>query len=102
LITVDEKGSAALFSVRVSPGASRTRVLGEHDGALKIAVAAAPEKGKANRELVGFLSSLLAVKGKSLSVASGQTSRAKRVAVEGIGAEALREILSRIVTGIQK
>lgn len=74
----------ARFTVKVVPGSSRTVYCGLHDGMYKIRLAAAPEKGKANKALVDFLAGLLAVKKKVISIESGQTSPIKQVCVMGV------------------
>ena len=48
---LSDEPEGTVFRVRVSPGASKERIAGEHAGALKISVTAAPEKGKANAGL---------------------------------------------------
>ena len=46
------------FRVKVIPGAIKTELKGEMaDETLKIALAAAPEKGEANKELINYLNS---------------------------------------------
>lgn len=99
MIEVDEKGGSALFSVRVSPGAAATKILGEYAGALKVAVAAPPEKGRANRELTAFLAGALGVPRRAVAVVAGQASRSKRVSVEGVSKATLREKLARLAGG---
>jgi uncharacterized protein (TIGR00251 family) len=93
MIRVEDKSGAARFSIRVSPGASRSAVIGEYDDALKVSIAAPPEKGKANKALIEFLSQVLETRRASVSVVSGETSRDKVVAVEGFTAAALRSRL---------
>lgn len=70
--------------VRAVPGASRDRVVGEHGGALKVAVAAPPEKGKANQRLATVLAEALAVPARSIELLSGATSRDKVFLIRGI------------------
>jgi uncharacterized protein (TIGR00251 family) len=60
--------------LRVAAGASRSRVVGVHGGALKLAVAAPPEKGKANREVVRLVAKLFAVDPRDVSIVAGETS----------------------------
>lgn len=72
------------LSVLVQPRASRTRVLGEHDGLLKIQLAAPPVDGEANAALVEFLAKLLGVPRRQVSLIAGDASRRKRVALQGV------------------
>lgn len=72
------------LSLLVQPRASRTRVLGEHDGLLKLQLAAPPVDGEANAALVEFLAKLLGVPRRQVSLIAGDASRRKRVAVQGV------------------
>ena len=45
--------------LQVTPGARRTEVVGQYGDRLKVRLAAAPEKGAANRELIAFLARTL-------------------------------------------
>ena len=99
MITVTAKEGAVLFAVRVSPGAARTRALGEHAGALKLAVAAAPEKGKANRAVIDFLAEALGVRKADVTVAGGETSRDKRMRVTGLDKGRVSGKLSELISG---
>ena len=70
------------------PGAGAERALeGEHAGALRVAVTAAPEKGRANEEVGEFLAEVLDVARAAVSVVSGHAGRDKSVAIEGLDAE---------------
>jgi uncharacterized protein (TIGR00251 family) len=70
--------------VHVKPRASRSRVVGVRNGALDVAVAAAPVDGEANAELVRTLARAFDIKNKDLSIISGQTGRNKLVGVRGL------------------
>ncbi len=72
------------LSVRAQPRASRSELAGEHDGALKVRLAAPPVEGEANRELVRFLAKLLDVARSRVAVVAGETGRNKVVEVEGL------------------
>lgn len=96
MIKASETENGAAFEVRISPGASRTRIIGEHDGALKVSVSAAPEKGKANKALTEFLSSALGSKRASVAVISGETARTKRISVDGFTVAALETRLAEL------
>jgi hypothetical protein len=89
MLGLKSDGEAVLLPVKVSPGASRTRIMGIHDGRLKIAVSAAPEKGRANDELVAFLADVLGIRSRDLTVQSGSTSRQKTIRIEGVSQQAV-------------
>ena len=76
--------NGVLFPVHVTPGASRSRVTGELDGRLKIAVVAAPERSKANQAVLKLLAKALELRKSQLSIVSGTTSRRKTVEVQGL------------------
>ena len=81
----DVPGGSEL-SVLVQPRASRTKVVGEHDGRLKIALAAPPVDGEANAALIEFLSDELGVRKSDVTLLDGDTSRRKRLAIRGVAA----------------
>ncbi len=83
------------LSLRVSPGAKRTAIKGAYgEGALKVSVAAPPEKGKANAELEAFLSDLLGVGRSEVEVVRGHASRDKVVLLRGLSEREVRESLA--------
>lgn len=69
--------------IKVIPKASKTELAGFlPDGTWKVKVAAAPEKGKANRALLGFLAEHLGVAKSRVRIVSGETSQIKRIQVD--------------------
>ena len=69
--------------VKVIPKSSKTELAGYlPDGTWKIKVAAAPEKGKANRALLDFLAEHFSVAKGRLRIMSGETSQLKRIRVD--------------------
>ncbi len=89
MIVYDEGGGALTFAVRVVARSSRTCAAGEHDGALKVRVAAPPVEGAANEELARFLARALGVPARAVSIVSGHASKQKRVRVSGADAARL-------------
>jgi len=81
---------AARLKVKVVPGASRTEIVGRLGEALKVRVAAPPEGGQANREVVALLAAKVGLPLAAVSVVSGLTSASKVVAFQGLDAVALR------------
>jgi uncharacterized protein (TIGR00251 family) len=78
----------AVLEVVVQPRASRTRVVGEHDGRLKLQLAAPPVDGEANAALLAFLADALGVKKAEVALLAGETGRRKRVRIAGVTAAA--------------
>jgi hypothetical protein len=84
------------FAVKVVPGASRSRVAGVWNGALRVQVSAPPEGGRANRELIRLLAAALGVKRADVALVSGATQPRKRIALRGLSEAAFR---ARIASG---
>ncbi len=82
-----------LLSVKVTPNAARSGIAGWRDDVLQLKIAAPPEKGKANRELIDFLSGALGVKKADIAIVRGLTDRRKTVAVAGMSRE---ELINRL------
>ncbi|MBN2133166.1 MAG: DUF167 domain-containing protein [Sedimentisphaerales bacterium] len=91
--TIQADAAGVTFTAKIVPGSSRTAVAGLLDDMIKIKVAAAPERGKANQCLVAFLAKRLGVKKNAVHITAGQTSPVKRVQVKGISSETLLEKL---------
>ena len=70
LATIMREQETIRITARVQPNASRNEVLGFKDDVLLIRIAAPPIKGKANRELITFLSDILGVNKSNLTIAS--------------------------------
>ena len=88
-LKIQQAGNAVIFSVKVVPRSSRTAITGILNGMLKVKLAAAPEKGKANESLVEFLADTLNVKKNTVSITSGLTSPVKTIQITGVSAETI-------------
>jgi hypothetical protein len=71
----------ARISVTVSPGASRTELVGRHGDGWRARIAAPPERGRANKALVELLAVTLEVPVSSLRIVAGRSERVKVVEV---------------------
>ena len=89
-----------LLRLTVVPGAQRTQVVGLYGDRLKVRLAAPPEKGAANRELIDFLARSLNLPKSSLKLTLGAQSRSKVVAVYDLSPD-LRDRLSSLVPASQ-
>lgn len=95
---IAENGSGGcLISCLATPRASRNALCAWHDGRLKVALAAPPVDGEANKTLVKFMAEVLNVPKSTVSVYSGATGRRKVVAVSSMSAAEVAAILEKIV-----
>ena len=81
--------------LRVKPGARKNAIVGVHGGALKLAVAAAPEKGRANRAVVLLLADAFGLPSPAVTITAGDTSQDK-VAEIALDPAAIRVIVDAI------
>jgi uncharacterized protein (TIGR00251 family) len=90
---IQKDNHGVTFTAKIVPGSSKTVVAGLLDDVVKIRVAAAPEKGKANQCLVAFLARRLAVKKNSVNIVSGRSNPIKQIRIMGLSPETLIEKL---------
>jgi hypothetical protein len=88
-LEVKNTDTGIIFFVKVVPGSSRTALAGLLNGKLKVKVAAAPERGKANECLLNFLCKKLGLKKANLKILTGQTQPVKQIQVEGLAENVL-------------
>jgi uncharacterized protein (TIGR00251 family) len=94
MIAITDHAEGCVLSVRAQPGARRAGVQGEQNGALKVAVTAPPEDGRANQALVEVLREALGLKRSQVELLSGQTSRDKRFLIRGLTRAELEQRLA--------
>jgi uncharacterized protein (TIGR00251 family) len=79
--------------LHVQPGAGRSEVVGRHGDAIKVRVAAPPERGRANDACAQLLAGLLGVQAGAVELAAGAASRDKRFTVTGVEPDHARRVL---------
>jgi len=84
MIAISEHAEGCILPVHAQPRARKAGILGEHAGALKVAVTAPPEDGRANKALAELLAKALGLKRSQVMLLSGQTSREKRFRIQGV------------------
>lgn len=77
-------GDDTLVAVIVVPRASRTQIDGEHDGLLRVRIAAPPVEGAANAALLEHLARRCRLPRRAVTLESGDASRRKRVRLAGL------------------
>jgi uncharacterized protein (TIGR00251 family) len=81
MIQIIEHAEGCVLFVRVQPQARRNGIQGEVGGCLKIAVTAAPDKGKANQALLNVLGEALGLRSSQIELIGGFTQRQKKVLI---------------------
>jgi len=89
----DASDGRQILHLHVQPKGSKSRIVGLHDGRLKIAVSSPPVDGKANKEVVRFLAAVFGVHKKDIILKAGLQSRKKTLLVSSMSASAIREIV---------
>ncbi len=69
--------------VKVTPNASQNQIVGWEGDMLKVRIRGVPEKGRVNEELIEFLAEEFGVPKSAIEIASGHTSRLKRLKIAG-------------------
>lgn len=97
MIRIDPHAEGCVLRVRAQPGAKRCGVVGVHGEAVKVAVAAPADQGKANRAIGETLADALGAKRAQVELVSGPTSRDKRFLIRGVTEPELRKLLSALI-----
>lgn len=83
-----------IIRIKARPGARRNALAGLHDGALRIDVTAAPEKGKANDAIIALLAKTFTVPKSSIELISSPANPQKRFLLAGLDLVAAEKRLS--------
>jgi uncharacterized protein len=97
MLDLEQNERGVILPIRAHAGSRRNSVIGIRAGALRVAVTAAPEKGKANQAIIALLSKALGVSKSSIEIVSGETSPQKRLLVRNIEMEQLRQMIAAMI-----
>jgi len=97
-IEILQKDQGIILPVRAQPGAKRNCVVGGHGGALKVAVQAPPEDGKANDAILDLLRKSFGIGKQQIELVSGHTSRDKKFLLTGITLEQLQAKITALLS----
>lgn len=95
-LEVKEENNAISFAVAASPRASKSAIIGVHDKALKIKLAAPPIDGAANKKLIAYFSKMLKITKSNITIISGESSKRKRVRITGVDKATLLFAIDRL------
>jgi len=96
MIELNEHPEGCVLAVRAQPGARRSGIVGEQNGARKIAVNAPPDRGRANKALQAVLADALGLKKSQVELLAGPTNRDKRFLLRGVGLAKVRAWLNSV------
>ncbi len=86
-------GSA--ISVRVTTRSPRTAIAGIlDDGTIKIKLTSPPIDGKANEELIRYLSGVMQIPKTNIEIISGQANKNKLIVLFGIDSDRVNQLIS--------
>jgi uncharacterized protein len=82
------------LTIRCKPNAAQNSVVGITERGIEIKIAAQPEDGKANKELIDFLSDVLEIRKSAIVIVRGHSSRTKNISISGMGKEDILKLLN--------
>jgi uncharacterized protein (TIGR00251 family) len=86
-------GDLLHLDIKVLPGASKNEFTGIKEGRLRVKIAAPPEDGKANGELISFFARALGCAKRDIVLVKGEKSRMKTLGIPLSRREELEKIL---------
>jgi hypothetical protein len=90
-VALEPHPEGTILPVRAHAGARKNEISGQQAGMLKVSVAQAPEKGKANKAIIALLAKRLELKKSRIELIVGETSPQKRFLVRGLDEAELME-----------
>lgn len=82
-----------ILEVKITPNASKNEILRWEENRLVIKIQGIPEKGKVNENLISFLARTLGLAKAQIKIVAGQTSRLKKLNIQGISLEQIKELM---------
>ena len=82
----EQSDGTVMIRVKVVPGASRDRIVGELGEELKIAVSKPPQDGQANAAVVKLLAAALGIAARDVTIIAGHSNPRKQIQIRGLSA----------------
>ncbi len=80
-----------IIQVKVVPGASRNRIAGRYENGIKVQVAAAAERGKANLAVAALLADAMNIRQADVTLISAPSNPRKQFRIDTIAQQVLDE-----------
>jgi uncharacterized protein (TIGR00251 family) len=89
------RSGGVLLAIRAKPTGKRNRLVNTSGHALEVELAAKPQNGEANAELIDYISDILRVKKRDLQLISGDKSRDKQLLLQAglLDTEKIRQLV---------
>jgi uncharacterized protein len=97
MIELTQAKNGVIVPVNAQPGARRNAIVGERAGALRVAVTAPPDKGKANAAILELLAEALDCRPSDVGLVSGDTARQKRVLLVGLTVDEVARRIAKVL-----
>ena len=92
-INVVETDGSVIFKVCVVPRSSRSEIVGEHYGAIKVRLKSPPVDGAANAELNKLLAKQFGVSKSDVEIVAGENSKNKRIRIANLSQSRFEEVI---------
>jgi len=93
-LSLSKTDQGIILPVHIVVKARKTEIAGLFGQSLKLKIASVPVLGKANREVIKFLSSLFGISKNQIKIVSGEKSKDKKILLTGIKAETICAVLN--------
>ncbi len=93
MLNLSNTTDGTILTVKAKPNSRQNVMTGVHDGMLKIAVTAAPEKGKANGAIITVLAKRLSIAKSRIELVSGRVTGTKKFLIQGLSVDQVRILI---------
>ncbi len=83
----------AVLNITVTPKSSRSLVVADDEGNIKVYLNSPPVEGKANKECIALISKKLKIPKSRVSIVKGEKGRSKRIEVKGLDANDVLKLI---------
>ncbi|HBY57060.1 MAG TPA: YggU family protein [Candidatus Atribacteria bacterium] len=90
-------GNNIIIKLKIIPNSSKDKIIGIHNSALKIAIAAPPVEGKANKKCISFLAKYFDIAKSKIEIISGINSKNKLIRINNINPKEFLDKIEKIV-----
>jgi len=91
--SIEKKADSIVITLKVHPKSSVQKIDVSQES-IDVFLRSPPEKGKANKELIKFLSKLFEVSSANISILSGKTSKIKIISISNYKKEVIEKLFS--------